>query len=187
MTHILDMYDPSRFVQPHELNGKDVTVTIARVVREEVKSELGESHWPVMYFSDHPKPLRLGRKMGKQLIRMFKTTDPNVWVGKRITLYAASEKVQSGEMKGEMEDRVRIRKNLPPQTVAKIAPVRAVKSLSERVEAFRTALKGTTSTTDAEALWAKGAALRGEIDADKAAELELEYEAHIAVLREKEK
>lgn len=128
MTHILELFDPSEYIAAFELKGRDVTATISRVVGGEVQGEDGKkAKKPIVYFSDWPKPLVLGKKMAKQLIKMY-GTDPKAYVGKQLTMYPTEEKCF-----GEMMEVVRLRPRVM-RTQQPPPPPTEPKPIAERVE-----------------------------------------------------
>jgi len=86
-----------RFV---DLQGKDVTVEIEKVVRGEVTGEGGvKSKKPVLYFKNKKKPLAIGATIGKTIESMY-GADTSGWLGKRITLFTSTTKSKAGETVG---------------------------------------------------------------------------------------
>lgn len=135
MTHILELFDPSEYVAAFELKGRDVTATISRVVGGEVQGEDGKkAKKPIIYFNDWPKPLVLGKKMAKQLIKMY-GTDPKAYVGKQLTMYPTEEKCF-----GEMMEVVRLRPTVR-RTSQPPPPPEQPKPIAERVTLAIEAIK----------------------------------------------
>lgn len=87
---------PSQYLGAHDLNGKDATLTIRRVVVEDLKTERGSERKPIMYFVETQKKAEAAGIDEKRLV-MNKTNattiagmygpEVNNWTGKRITLY----------------------------------------------------------------------------------------------------
>lgn len=187
MTHILELFDPSKYVANFELDGKDVTVTISRVQGEEIIGEDGEkAKKPVIYFSDWPKPLVIGKRVAKTIWGMY-GTDPKAWVGKRITLFPTKEKAF-----GEMHDVVRVRKVVPRGTAAPPATTAAerdTRTLDERAAALVDALKTAKTFASLEKTWNGDKArsicdeLKEEFKASTLENLNLTYESQSAVLK----
>ncbi len=176
------MFDPSPYIQSWELNGKDVTVTVARVTGEEVTGEDGKkSHKPIIHFSDWPKPLCPGKRVVGQLIMMLGVVRPKDFVGKRFTLYGTREQ-KVGAPKGEMHDVVRVRKQLPPP----LTQQRAVKPIAERVATFVSMLKTKATEAEVEELWKSAPAdkLRADVDPATLDTMTLEYEARLSEVKE---
>ena len=84
---------PSNYLAAHDLNGKDVVLTISNVAIEELKTERGSERKPVMYFDElkkkpgEPKRLVLNKTNATAIAGMY-GSEVNDWAGKRITVYA---------------------------------------------------------------------------------------------------
>lgn len=178
MTHLLSLFDPSPYVAAWELGGKDVTVTIDRVVRAEVIGEGGKkSKKPVMYFRDWDKPMVFGKTVAKTLMSLYGADYENL-PGKRITMYTVKEK----NHEGEMEDRVRVRRKVPAANVA-------MPTLSERAARLEAAISAAESTESLRSVWDSAIKLRDALAAaDKPllATLTDTYDKRAIVLGEKE-
>ncbi len=86
MPHWREMTE-SDWLRAFDLQGRDVTVTIEKVVPGEVTGEGGKkSKRPVVYFKGKNKPLALNATNCKTIARMF-GNETNAWAGKAITLY----------------------------------------------------------------------------------------------------
>ena len=79
---------PSEYLGSHDLQGKDATVTIKKVVVEELKTDRGSERKPVMYFEKTEKKLVLNKTNATSIAALY-GKEVNDWTGKRITLYAA--------------------------------------------------------------------------------------------------
>ena len=66
-----------------------VTVTIEKFGTKEVKSAEGTANLMFLWFAKAKKPLGLNVTNGEIIERVLKTSDPNEWVGKKITLRVA--------------------------------------------------------------------------------------------------
>jgi predicted YcjX-like family ATPase len=79
---------PGRFIKAGDLKGRDWTLTIARVVLEELEGTKKQSKG-VIAFRETQKELVLNRTNGECIKAMFgrKLAD---WTGKRITIYPAN-------------------------------------------------------------------------------------------------
>lgn len=90
---------PSQYLAAHDLNGKDVVLTIRGLVVEELKTERGSEKKPVVYFVETQKKaerektdekrLVLNKTNAKLIAEMY-GSEVNDWSGKRITVYATS-------------------------------------------------------------------------------------------------
>lgn len=173
--HILELFDPSLYIQNFELKGEDHAVTIKSVVGGEIIGEDGKkAKKPVVHFSDWPKPLVLGKRTAKTIVALY-GTDPRAWVGKRITIYPTRELGF-----GEMQDVVRVRKQRP----AASAPTSTAKSPEERVAAFRTSLRTAPDVLALAKAWQRGDALMATLDTTTVASLTDEHDDRERVLAE---
>jgi len=101
------LYD-SDYLYAFHLQGKDVTVKIARVTGGELVGEGGrKSRKPLVFFEGKEKPLALNKTNGKCIAAMY-GSDTKEWVGKYVTLYPTTT-----NFGGESRDCVRIRPGVP--------------------------------------------------------------------------
>jgi hypothetical protein len=141
MAHIFEFFDPSQYIQNFELKGEEHTLTIRNVVGGEVEGEDGKkAKKPIVYFRDWPKPLVIGKRVAKVIVDMY-GTDPEGWVGKRITIYPTREKGF-----GEMQDVVRVRKGVPRAP----RPEPTSRTPSERVDEAISRIRSKTSVAGVE-------------------------------------
>lgn len=153
MTHLLSFFDPSPYIAPWELDGKDVTVTIDHVVKKEVIGDGGKKAMkPVAFFRDWEKPLCFGKKVAKTLIKLY-GADPDNYAGKRITLFATIDK-GPGTEKVEC---VRIRDVVPKASAP--AP-----TLSQRAIRLEAALNDADGIEAIDAVWLSAAKLRAALE-----------------------
>lgn len=98
------------FMYAFDLQGKDVTVTIDRVVGGELTGPGGKkSKKPLCYFreSKSGKPLALNSTNCKCIAGLY-GNDTDAWIGKRITLWPTTT-----QMGGETVDCIRVRPKVP--------------------------------------------------------------------------
>lgn len=97
---------PSRFIKSAEFQGRDVTLTIAAVVLEDLESSDGATKRKgIVGFRETDKGWVLNRTNASCLAGMFgKETDQ--WIGKRVTLYPA---VHKDSFTGEVGTAIRVR------------------------------------------------------------------------------
>ena len=110
---------PSLYLASHDLQGKDVPLTIRRLIVEDLKTERGTERKPVLYFQETQKKAERDSTDEKRLV-LNKTNagliaamygpEVNDWTGKRITLYAT---VVSAF--GKEQEAIRVRPT-PPAT-----------------------------------------------------------------------
>jgi hypothetical protein len=109
MTHWKSLQDRD-FMYAFDLAGKDVTLTIDRVVGGQLVGTGGKkSKKPLCHFKEgrEPKPLALNATNCKTIAAMY-GNDVENWSGKRITIYPT--KTQMG---GEEVDCIRVRPKKP--------------------------------------------------------------------------
>lgn len=107
MPHWRSMMD-SDWLRYHDLQGREPTVTIVRVVGGTITGNGGKKNKkPVLYFAGKDKPLAINATIGKTIEAMY---GPNTeeWIGKRITLYTSTT-----EMGGETVSCIRVRPRAP--------------------------------------------------------------------------
>jgi hypothetical protein len=121
MTHY-KLLHPSKYLGAHDLEGKDVSLTIRRVLREELKTERGTEKQPIMYFTETQARAEKEGVEEKRLV--LNVTNRNMvasihgptveaWYGKRITLYTANV-----DAFGKKTDAIRVRPVAPPSASA---------------------------------------------------------------------
>lgn len=118
---------PSKYLAAHDLRGKDVTLTIRRVIVEELETDRGKKKKPVVYFEEtktkaeetgtEEKRLVLNVTNAKSIAKMH-GNEIEGWAGKRITFFPTQ-----AEAFGEMKDCLRIRPDVAtPAANGKIGP-----------------------------------------------------------------
>lgn len=117
MPDVRTMFD-KQYLYAYDLQGRDVTVTIAKVVGGTLVGTGGKSNKkPIIFFNGTTKGLALNITNAKTIASMygnsFKSED---WIGKRVTLYPARTSFGGTEM-----DCIRIRPTIP-KTNAKDTP-----------------------------------------------------------------
>ncbi len=127
MTDFRTFFD-KEWLFAYDLNGKDVTVTIEKVVGGEVIGEGGKkSKKPIVSFVGAKKRLALNVTNGTTIASLY-GKDVSAWKGKRITLYPTTTKFGS-----ETRECIRVRPKVPgtgPDT-----PMPDVQPPSEEVQA----------------------------------------------------
>ncbi len=107
---------PSKFLKAEDFGDDEPTVTIEKVVMEELESkERGKQEKPVAYFRGLEKGLVLN-KTNWSIIAKQHGDESDDWIGKQITLF-----VMDVEAFGEMVSAIRVRP--PKKTVTNIAGV----------------------------------------------------------------
>lgn len=89
MSHYKLMY-PSEYLQACDLAGKEPSVTIEKVVMEEVPDPQGKKKLkPVMHFAGAKKRFPLPKTCAKFVAERY-GNDTEQWVGKKVTLFATT-------------------------------------------------------------------------------------------------
>lgn len=100
--HIDEMF-PSPFVKASDLDGREPTVTIARVAYERIKNQDGaEEEKPVVWFVGKEKSLILNKTNATSIAELH-GPDTDAWTGKQIKLITARV-----EAFGKQADAIRI-------------------------------------------------------------------------------
>lgn len=101
------MFD-SDYLFAFHLQGREVTLKIARVESGLVKGEKGKKdRKPVVYFAGKEKGLALNKTNGKTIAGLY-GNDTAQWIGKLVTLYPTTT-----EFGRETVDCIRIRPGVP--------------------------------------------------------------------------
>lgn len=90
-----------------DLDGRDVTVTIERVIQGKAKNKDGETKKPLIKFRGKEKGLLCNMTNGRTIAAMY-GTDVSEWAGKRVTLYPTTTSVS-----GQTVDCIRVRPGIP--------------------------------------------------------------------------
>ena len=107
--HWRAMFD-SRWLYAHDLNGKDVTLTISKVEKGELLNQDQKTeHKPVLSFVEPKSNKRLVlNKTNAKTVATLYGNSVSGWVGKRITLYPTTTRAF-----GQTVDCIRIRPQVP--------------------------------------------------------------------------
>lgn len=92
---------PSTYLASHDLDGRDVTMTISEVKEEEVGRKREEK--PVIYFEENEKGVVLNKTNAKVLSDLY-GDDTDEWVGECITLFE-----KEVEFAGDMVTAIRMK------------------------------------------------------------------------------
>ena len=118
--HYRKMFDPKQHLCAADLEGRDVTLEIARVSKGEVEGEKGlKNRKPIVSFKESKRTLVLNVTMCRVLNSMFGSAETDDWENKRITLYPTTT-----DLKGEKVECIRIRPTLPPPASKKDAQLK---------------------------------------------------------------
>lgn len=99
---------PSDYLAAVEFKGRDVTLTIAKVAREELQMKGGvKEKKVVVYFAKTEKKLVLNKTNADSIAQLY-GTQAEAWVGKRVTLFPTT--TQCGR---EVVDCIRVRETVP--------------------------------------------------------------------------
>ena len=101
---------PSKYVKAADLEGRTVTLTITKLVVEEMTGHNSEKQQkPVLYFQKTSKGLVLNRTNAMIIANLYGDESDN-WTGKRISIYPTRVKAF-----GQMQDCIRVREEIPAQ------------------------------------------------------------------------
>ena len=107
MPHWKSMMDRD-YIFAFDLNGKDVTVTIARVEAGTLNGSSGrKAKKPVVFFEGKEKGLALNSTNCKTVAKLYGNYTEK-WIGKQITIYPTTT-----EMAGETVECIRVRPTAP--------------------------------------------------------------------------
>src|SRR5687768_3981483 len=91
---------PKEYLATEDLGGKEVTLTISKLVSEEVRTEKGEVDKWIIHFKEMEERVRKDRKQVNKRLPLNKTNAKSIqklygsetddWLGKKITLYPTS-------------------------------------------------------------------------------------------------
>ncbi len=100
---------PSKYVKAADLNGKTVTLTIAKLVVEELGHGAEKERKPVLYFQKATKGLVLNRTNAMTIAGLY-GDESDDWEGKRVSIYPTRIRAF-----GAMQDTIRVREEIPAQ------------------------------------------------------------------------
>lgn len=107
MAHFKSFFDRD-YIYAFDLNGKDVTVEITKVVQGELTGSGGrKARKPVAYFKGKEKGLALNSTNCKTIAGLY-GNDTTAWIGKLITLYPTTT-----TMGGDTVECIRVRPRAP--------------------------------------------------------------------------
>lgn len=91
MPDFATLYDPSEYLYAHDLNGRDVTVTIEKIEAGIIVGDGGKkSRKPIASFVGATKRFAINKTNAKTLVAMTGSRNTDDWIGKSITLYATT-------------------------------------------------------------------------------------------------
>lgn len=108
---------PSKFVKAADLNGKTVTLTIAKLVVEELGHGPDKERKPVLYFQKATKGMVLNRTNAMTIAALY-GDESDEWEGKRISIYPTRIRAF-----GSMQDTIRVREEIPAQPRPQLAHI----------------------------------------------------------------
>lgn len=92
-----DLLYPKRFMKAGMFGGRDVTLTISKVFKEEILGDKGPKMTAILSFAERPQQLTLNVTNGTCLKEMF-GRETDLWVGKRVTFFPLAYKSDYGEL-----------------------------------------------------------------------------------------
>jgi len=115
MAHWKKLMDPKEFLFAFDLDGREITLEIEKVVAGEMIGEQGKrSKKPIATFKGTTKKLALNTTNCKTIVQLYGSNEVNDWAGKRITLFPTTT-----NFGGTTMDCIRIKPVLPPAPSAK--------------------------------------------------------------------
>lgn len=115
--HWKKMMDDKEMLQAHDLDGRDVTITIEKVVGGEVVGEKNKkSKKPIAHIKGKTKKLALNVTNCRTIEMLTGTPDPGEWAGVRVTLWPTTT-----DFGGKTVDCIRIRPTHPKASKGKEA------------------------------------------------------------------
>lgn len=112
--HWKKMMDPKEMLFAFDLDNRDVTLTIDKVVGGELVGDQGrKTKKPIASFKGTEKKLALNSTNCKTIAALFGSHDTGDWAGKRITLFATTT-----SFGGETRECIRVRPTLPKEKAA---------------------------------------------------------------------
>ena len=106
----IDALFPSKYIKAADLNGSEITLTMAAVQQEDVGE--GEPQ-PVLYFNDAQKGLVLNRTNADSIVRITGSDETDDWAGHRIALFESTT-----QFRGKTVACVRVKPPAPPAGAA---------------------------------------------------------------------
>lgn len=117
MADIRKMYD-KEFLYAYDLEGKDVTVTIERIIGGTVTGTGGKkAKKPILYFKGTPKGYALPITVARVIAALYGSFEADSWIGKKITLYTTTT-----DLAGQTVDCIRVRNKIPVGKAETIRP-----------------------------------------------------------------
>lgn len=99
---------PSKYVKAQDLNGKTVTLTMAKLVIEELGHGAEKERKPVLYFQKATKGMILNATNARTIAALH-GDDSIEWEGKRISIYPTTVRAF-----GKVNDVIRVVEQIPP-------------------------------------------------------------------------
>lgn len=102
-----DMF-PRKYASGADLNGHTPTLTISHIEKEPMSAQPGKAPELkfVIYFEKTTKGIVLSRTLAEQIAAVVGFAETDLWIGKKVTLYAQPMKVAG-------KDRIAIRAKAP--------------------------------------------------------------------------
>ena len=116
MPDVRTMFDKA-YLYAYDLQGRDVTVTIAKVVGGTLTGQGGKSSKkPIVFFNGTKKGLALNITNAKTIASMYGGFESEKWIGKKVTLYPTTTQFGSQTM-----ECIRVRPSIPKGAATQIA------------------------------------------------------------------
>lgn len=112
--HWKKMMDDKEMLQAHDLDGRDVTITIEKVVGGSVRGENNKQNKkPIAHIKGKTKKLALNVTNCKVIESLAGTPDPDEWAGLRITVFPTTT-----DFGGKTVECIRVRPHHPKASKA---------------------------------------------------------------------
>ena len=112
---------PGKYLKASDLQGREIKVTIAKVVEEEVRSEGGIEKKPIVYFRGTDMGLVLNITNANNLVDMY-GDNTDAWIGKPIVLFMAQVEFRGKTVAGIRVKPVHLRQAVAPAPAQRTAP-----------------------------------------------------------------
>jgi len=111
-THWKQLTNPNYIGAYSLIDGKDMKVTIEKVIREQVTGDGGRKEECTVAYLKGQKPFIINKTNAKMISKIYGTPYIEDWVNKEITLY-----ITTASLKGETVECLRIRPEKPTKEV----------------------------------------------------------------------
>lgn len=142
MAHWKKMMDPKEMLFAFDLDNRDITLEIVKVIAGELTGEQGrKTKKPIASFKGTEKKLALNSTNCATIAQLYGSNETNDWAGKRITLFPTTT-----NFGGKTVDCIRVRPFLPKEkTNGKGRDTLPAPGLTELTEAEKKEIEATAA------------------------------------------